>query len=250
MDLEKLKEPFGEDEIEWRALRADLKQDGTPWAQVAPYVESRSIMDRLDKVAGIGNWQNRFEKGPDGGVICGISIRIENEWVTKWDGAEGGEAEGRRQKAEGDPSTGSGAGGNRIDQVKTSLTNAFKRAAVQWGIGRYLYGIENQWAVFSQDGKYSARIRGKNYRWSPPGASTGSATGAGTLKGDMMKLKYNRMREEIWHNCLRIAGGDIEAAKKVLHGYAGIYNWEKLFDKKAEEIYSAVEREAREKTGE
>ncbi len=157
VELEKLREPFEESDIEWRVQRSDLNSRGEPWALVVPYIDSRAIMDRLDEACGLENWQNRFDRGPDGGVICGISIRVSGEWITKWDGAEvpdTSEEEGERK--------------NRLDPVKTSLTNAFKRAAVQWGIGRYLYGQEPVFAVFREQGRYAARIRGKTFRWDPP----------------------------------------------------------------------------------
>lgn len=66
--------------------------------------------------------------------MCGISIRIPDvvqeikdgkasttpEWVTKWDGAEN----------------------TAVEAVKGGLSGAMKRAAVQWGIGRYLYKLD------------------------------------------------------------------------------------------------------------
>jgi len=250
MELEKLAAPFGENEVEWR-VQASGSGDRGVWARCMPFIDSRCIMDRLDAVCGIGAWQNRYEKGPDCGTICGISIRIDNEWVTKWDGAETPGA-----------STGS-ATENRIDAVKTGLTNAFKRAAVQWGIGRYLYGIPAGYAVFCDDGKYQVKIQGRAYRWNPPGASTplsdrkesgvrNQESGEKQETGDAMrgateKRKAVARKEKVWEYCLIIAGGDIEAAKKVLHGYAGIYNWERLYDSKAEQIFQAVKREAEEK---
>ncbi|MGH7576528.1 MAG: Rad52/Rad22 family DNA repair protein [Longimicrobiales bacterium] len=33
-----------------------------------------------------------------------------------------------------------------MESVKGGLSAATKRAAVEWGIGRYLYGIEEGWA--------------------------------------------------------------------------------------------------------
>jgi hypothetical protein len=157
MELEKLRGPFADADIEWRVQRADINGRGEPWALVVPYIDSRAIMDRLDESCELENWQNRFERGPDGGVTCGISIRVSGEWITKWDGAEVPETQDEEGERKG-----------RLDPVKTSLTNAFKRAAVQWGIGRYLYGQEPVFAVFRENGKYTARIKGKIYRWDSP----------------------------------------------------------------------------------
>lgn len=174
MQLDRLKEPFAPENMEWRVQSSGMGDNG-PWARVVPFVDSRTIMNRLDEAVGIENWQNRFERGPDGGVICGISIRVGDEWVTKWDGTESPEEE----KPDADRK-------NHVDPVKTGLTNAFKRAAVQWGIGRYLYGIASGYAVICNNGRYSARIQGKTYRWNPPeipGESGGRRDGGSEDRG-------------------------------------------------------------------
>ena len=128
--LGKLRLPFAAEDIEWRVQRSGMK-DGRPWAMVLAYVTNRAIMDRLDYVLGPENWCNRFEGGPDGGIVCGISIRIGDEWVTKWDGADN----------------------TAVEAVKGGLSSSMKRAAVQWGIGRYLYRLEPMWADFNDNGK-------------------------------------------------------------------------------------------------
>lgn len=124
-----LEYPFTFQEIEWRVLRAS-KKDPTR-AQVAAYVDSRAIQNRLDAVVGRENWQNTFESvvGNNNGTtahICRISIYYpeRGEWITKSDGA----------------------GCTDVEPIKGGLSNAFKRAASMWGMGRYLYGLKNIWA--------------------------------------------------------------------------------------------------------
>ncbi|WP_348260526.1 Rad52/Rad22 family DNA repair protein, partial [Salmonella enterica] len=63
------------------------------------------------------------------GVECGISIKIGSEWVSKWDAAEN----------------------TQVGAVKGGRSGAMKRAAVQWGIGRYLYNLEGGFAQISSD---------------------------------------------------------------------------------------------------
>jgi len=148
MDLSKLKDRFPESDLEWRVQRSGIKNK-TPWALVVPYITNRAIMDRLDEVCGPENWSNGFLNAPggDGGVVCGISIKAGDEWVTKYDGAER----------------------TNIEAVKGGLSNAMKRAAVQWGIGRYLYELDGPFfAVFSAKGKNSDKIENTFYRWDPP----------------------------------------------------------------------------------
>jgi len=115
-------------DIEWKPIAISKQADK---ALVAPYVTNRAIMDRLDEVRGPENWRNEFRIGPGGGVLCGISIRLGDEWITKWDGAENTD----------------------IEPVKGGLSSAMRRAAVQWGIGRYLYRLPNQWVRIDEQGR-------------------------------------------------------------------------------------------------
>lgn len=124
----KLALPFTFDEIEWRVLRVSKKK---PVAQVAAYVDSRAIQKRLDEVVGRENWQNEFETvtGADNkstAHICKLRIYYpeRGEWITKSDGA----------------------GCTDVEPIKGGLSNAFKRAASMWSIGRYLYELKNIWA--------------------------------------------------------------------------------------------------------
>ena len=145
-NLAALQDPFGAAELEWRLQQAGEK-NGRIWAICVPYVTNRAIQQRLDDVAGASNWRNEFAKGPEGGVLCGISLRFGDGWVTKWDGAE---------------NTG-------IEGVKGGLSGAMKRAAVQWGIGRYLYALEECFAQVGEHGKQRGRTRqGTDFRWDPP----------------------------------------------------------------------------------
>ena len=128
-----LEYPFTFQEIEWRVLRVS-KSDPTR-AQVAAYVDSRAIQNRLDAVVGRENWQNTFESvvGSNNGTtahICRISIYYpeRGEWISKSDGA----------------------GCTDVEPIKGGLSNAFKRAASMWGMGRYLYGLKNIWATIDE----------------------------------------------------------------------------------------------------
>lgn len=143
--------PFYAADLEWRIQRSGVK-NGKPWAFCLAYVTARAIQNRLDEVFGLYGWKNEFRTGPDGGVLCGISIRDPDtgEWITKWDGA---------------PNT-------DIEKVKGGLSGAEKRAAVQWGIGRYLYRLESNFADIHDKGRYRAKTKdGKDdvwFNWSPP----------------------------------------------------------------------------------
>lgn len=128
MDLTKLLEPFAPEDIEWRVQRAGVTRN-KGWAMVLAYVTNRAIQERLDEVVGAMNWKNEFSPAPGGGVLCGISIRDDKEWVTKYDGAEN----------------------TAVEAVKGGLSASMKRAAVQWGIGRYLYNLETGFVNMTEE---------------------------------------------------------------------------------------------------
>lgn len=149
-NLSRLRDPFPADDIEWRVQQAGEK-NGRPWARVLAYVTNRAIMERLDEAVGPDSWQNVFKEGPAGGVVCGLSVRVvradgSTEWVTKWDGAENTD----------------------VEPVKGGLSGAMKRAAVMWGVGRYLYDLEEGWARVHDGGRHSAKGKDGWFKWDPP----------------------------------------------------------------------------------
>src|SRR5262245_26214891 len=86
-----------------------------------PDVTARTIMNRLDDVLGPENWWDDFVP-LEHSVICKLTIRLPDGTVlTKSDA--GGYA--------GMPDPG--------DDDKSGFADAFKRAAVKFGVGRYLY---------------------------------------------------------------------------------------------------------------
>lgn len=167
MDLSKLKEPFPYEDIEWRLQQADKGKNGI-WGKCLAYVTNRAICNRLDEVVGPENWKNEFKTGPDGGVLCGLSIKVDGEWVTKFDGSEN----------------------TNIEAVKGGLSGAMKRAAsTGWGIGRYLYNLEESWVEVSEKGKYSGKTKsGDFFRWNPPKLEAWALPG-GSGKPDVTSSK-------------------------------------------------------------
>ena len=94
------------------------------------YVDARVIQDRLDEVLGGAGWQDEYECLPDNSVVCRLRLRLGHEWITKMD--VGGPSE---QPDEG-------------DRRKAAFSDALKRAAVKFGIGRYLYRLPAQWVDY------------------------------------------------------------------------------------------------------
>jgi hypothetical protein len=88
-------------------------------AQCVGYVDARQVANLLDEEVGAGNWQVDY-KTINGLLFAGIGIKIDTEWVWKWD--TGSETE--------------------VEKDKGHVSDAFKRAGVQWGIGRFLYDLK------------------------------------------------------------------------------------------------------------
>ncbi len=103
------------------------------------YVDARVIQDRLDDVLGVTGWQDDYECLPDGSVVCRLHLRLGDEWITKMD--VGGQSE---QPDEG-------------DRRKAAFSDALKRAAVKFGIGRYLYRLPSQWCDYDPHKKQFTR---------------------------------------------------------------------------------------------
>ena len=125
---EKLKEKFDEKDLEFRV--GATNSDKTMGLALA-YVQARAIQNRLDEVVGFENWKVSY-KEIQGGFLCTLSIRINDEWVEKEDGASVTD----------------------FESVKGGISNAFKRVASSgFGIGRYLYNARDSWYAIKPQGK-------------------------------------------------------------------------------------------------
>lgn len=126
----RLAEPFDPAEVKLKpqAVKGDR-------ALAIHYVDARVIQDRLDEVVGVMNWQDAYECLPDGSVVCTLKVRIGDDWITKMD--VGGQSE---QPDEG-------------DRRKAAFSDALKRAAVKYGIARYLYRLPHQWLGYDPQKK-------------------------------------------------------------------------------------------------
>jgi len=114
MELNVLTAPVTIHEVEWR-LQQQTK-DGQKII-VVPYITNRCVMQRFDEQFGWAGWQNEI-KEIEGGFLCTITAVLPGgEIVRKTDGAS---------------RTG-------IEPVKGGISDAMKRAAVQFGLGRSLY---------------------------------------------------------------------------------------------------------------
>jgi hypothetical protein len=137
IDFEKLRAPFAPDRVSWRV--GSTTQDKSKGLAFA-YIDARDVMDRLDDVCGPGGWQNNYPHA-NGKTVCAIGIKVGDEWIWK----------------------ANGAGDSDVEAEKGALSDALKRAAVQWGIGRYLYDVTPPWVEIEPMGK-SFKIKEHEYR--------------------------------------------------------------------------------------
>ncbi len=131
--MERLKEPFPPGVISWRP--GSVTRDGTK-AMALAYVDARDVQDRLDDVCGLA-WQVRNPWNVNGTIACEIGIWSEEHRDWLW--------------------RGDGAGASEVEAEKGAFSDSFKRAAVRWGIGRYLYSLPVQWVAFDAQSKRFAR---------------------------------------------------------------------------------------------
>lgn len=133
--IQELKRPFPLDVVHWRVgavNKANQKAIGLA------YIDARDAMKRLDDVVGAENWQCRYPLADSGLLICEIGINVGGEWVWK----------------------ANGAGDTQVEAEKGKASDAFKRAAVLWGVGRYLYYLPNIWVAVEPYGKSYRFARG------------------------------------------------------------------------------------------
>jgi hypothetical protein len=127
--FERLRAPFPPEKVSWR-IGQSLRSTGRARAMMLAYIDARDVADRLDEVLGLEGWQNRYSHA-EGKTVCEIGIRSNGEWIWRADGA----------------------GDTDVEGEKGALSDAFKRAAVRFGIGRYLYDVQTPWVDLDEHGK-------------------------------------------------------------------------------------------------
>tara|TARA_R110000824_G_scaffold25009_2_gene87526 strand:- start:84 stop:728 length:645 start_codon:yes stop_codon:yes gene_type:complete len=95
------------------------------------YIDARDVQDLLDDVVGAANWQVKYEEHKGNlfasiGILTSTTIPVSSGNIQKevwvWKSDCGTESQVEKQKGE--------------------ASDAFKRAAVMWGVGRFLYSLK------------------------------------------------------------------------------------------------------------
>ena len=120
-----LSAPFDPKEIKFKPQMVKNNR-----ALAMAYIDARLIQDRLDEVVGVENWEDAYKILTDGSVMCRLRVKLGDRWITKCD--------------VGSPSEQPDVG----DRLKAAFSDALKRAAVKFGVGRYLYRLSAQWVDY------------------------------------------------------------------------------------------------------
>ena len=91
------------------------EQDGARWTRPLAYIDARAVFARLDEAVGPDNWASDIERLAPGVYVCRLTVC----GITRADVGQAGDNEGEKEKS--------------------GVSDAIKRAAVQFGVGAYLY---------------------------------------------------------------------------------------------------------------
>ena len=145
----RLAEPFPASEIEWRV--GTTTKDKSKGMALA-FVTSRAVQQRLDDVCGPGRWSSEIRQLDAGkGYTCKLTILLpDGRYVTREDGSDESDIEG----------------------TKGGISGALKRAAVLFGVGRYLYYLDAPWVKIVPAGRsYRLEKPPPLPAWALPGGS-------------------------------------------------------------------------------
>jgi hypothetical protein len=133
----RLAAPVDPQAIAWRQDGRPIARDGKIFARFVAYIEANTVRERLDAVVP-GEWNLTLELLPTAGASddtadaapFAFKARLQILGVVREDVGTG-------------------------KDYKQASTDAFKRAAVRFGIGHELYSFEQNWVPMDGDGKYA-----------------------------------------------------------------------------------------------
>jgi hypothetical protein len=147
--------------ISWRQDGKSVARDGRFIARFVAYIEANTVRERLDSVVP-GEWDLTLEllptvEGLDEDAnqgACSFKARLQILGVIREDVGTG-------------------------KDYKQAATDAFKRAAVRFGVAHELYAYEQNWVQMDGDGKYAKPVEDPATvyarRYGRPKAGAGSA---------------------------------------------------------------------------
>jgi hypothetical protein len=131
----RLAAPLPGEAISWRQDGKPITRDGKFLARFVAYVEANTVRERLDAVVP-GEWDltltplPQLATEPAGEATCSFKARLQVLGVVREDVGTGRD-------------------------YKQAATDAFKRAAVRFGVANELYNYGQNWVEVDNDGKYA-----------------------------------------------------------------------------------------------
>ena len=134
----RLAAPLAKDTISWRQDGKPINRDGRTLARFVAYVEANTVRERLDSVVP-GEWDLTLTPlplipgEPAGEATCSFKARLQVLGVVREDVGTGRD-------------------------YKQAATDAFKRAAVRFGIAHELYAYGQNWVELDGDDRYAKPV--------------------------------------------------------------------------------------------
>jgi hypothetical protein len=131
----RLAAPLPQSSVAWRQDGRIITREGKPFARFVAYVEANTVRERLDSVAP-GEWDLTLDLLPAAQITddsadsaaCAFKARLQVLGVVREDVGTG-------------------------KDYKQAATDAFKRAAVRFGVANELYAYETNWVLMDSDGR-------------------------------------------------------------------------------------------------
>src|SRR3954447_11427467 len=183
----KLSAPVPTGAISWRQDGKVTARDGKYFARFVAYIEANTVRERLDAVVP-GEWDLTLEllppiAGEDGeGTQCSFKARLQILGVIREDVGTGRD-------------------------YKQASTDAFKRAAVRFGIGNELYAYEQNWVEMDGDGKYAKPVEDPQVAYSRRyGNATATAVSATTAQPNLSDPPVSMLTDMEIVSCPKCGG--------------------------------------------
>lgn len=133
--LARLRAPFP---LEAVGFKPQVMKKDKSAAMAATYIDARAVAERLDEVFPLA-WTNEYEVMEHVEnrltIECRLSIIVNGQKITRSDVGESTNSDDERSAS----------------RWKSATSDAFKRAAVKFGVGAYLYALPQVWADYDAD---------------------------------------------------------------------------------------------------
>lgn len=174
-----LSAPIPVDEIK---LKVQTYNQDKSKGMVVAYIDARVVADRLNSVLGAFGWGDKYEdlvmSDTNWKARCLLSIYDDDgREITR---SDIGEASAKQKDDE--------------NVAKSAHSDAFKRAAVKFGIGRELYALPRIWVELEQKGKsYVIKDDKAARRKLFAGDASSNGAGSGEARAEQSKSRANAL---------------------------------------------------------